>query len=136
MFGYVIYFAGGPIAFASKRIKVVAKSSAEAEYAAAAYACMELTFVRNILGDLGYPVQAPVIVCVDNKAAVDICKSLGVTKRSKHFTDAIHYFRRCYFHKEIFPILVDTHNQCADGFTKPLEKVKFKPWCSRILRLK
>jgi hypothetical protein len=35
MFGYVIYFAGGPIAFTSKRIKVVAKSSAEAEYAAA-----------------------------------------------------------------------------------------------------
>ena len=96
MFGYVIYFAGGPIAFTSKRIKVVAKSSAEAEYAAAAYTCMELTFVRNILGDLGYPVQAPVVICVDNKAAVDICKSLGVTKRSKHFTDAIHYFRRCY----------------------------------------
>ena len=43
---------------------------------------------------------------------------------------------RCYFHKEVFPILVDTHNQCADGFTKPLEKVKFKPWCSRVLRLK
>ena len=48
MFGYVIYFAGGPIAFTSKRIKVVAKSSAEAEYATAAYTCMELTFVRNI----------------------------------------------------------------------------------------
>ena len=43
---------------------------------------MELTFVRNILGDLGYPVKAPVILCVDNKAAVDICKAMGVTKRS------------------------------------------------------
>ena len=75
MFGYVIYFAGGPVAFTSKRIKVVAKSSAEAEYAAASYTCMELTFVRNILGDLGYPIQAPIVICVDNKAAVDICKS-------------------------------------------------------------
>ena len=92
--------------------------------------------VSGLRSDPSAIVAAPVIICVDNKAAVDICKAMGVTKRSKHFTDAIHYFRRCYFHKEIFPILVDTHNQCADGFTKPLEKVKFKPWCSRVLRLK
>ena len=33
MFGFVIYFMGAPISFTSKQLKVVALSSAEAEYA-------------------------------------------------------------------------------------------------------
>ena len=48
MFGYNVYLMGGLISFASKNLKVVALSSAEAEYAAASYTCKELTFVRNI----------------------------------------------------------------------------------------
>ena len=47
-----VYLMGGLISFASKNLKVVALSSAEAEYAAASYTCKELTFVRNILNDL------------------------------------------------------------------------------------
>ena len=39
MFGFMIYFMGAPISFASKQLKVVALSSAEAEYAAASYTC-------------------------------------------------------------------------------------------------
>lgn len=39
MFGYVAFFFGGPIAFAAKQLKVIALSSAEAEYAAASYCC-------------------------------------------------------------------------------------------------
>ena len=37
MFGYVIYLFGGPISFAAKSLKIIALSSAEAEYAAASY---------------------------------------------------------------------------------------------------
>ena len=35
MFGFVVYFMGAPISFTSKQLRVVALSSAEAEYAAA-----------------------------------------------------------------------------------------------------
>ena len=50
MFRFVIYFMGAPISFASKQLKVVALSSAEAEYAAASYTCREVVvFVRNVL---------------------------------------------------------------------------------------
>ena len=51
MFGYNVYLMGGLISFASKNLKVVALSSAEAEYAAASYTCKELTFVRTILNE-------------------------------------------------------------------------------------
>ena len=45
MFGYVIYLFGSPISFVAKNLKIVALSSAEAEYAAASYCCKEVQFV-------------------------------------------------------------------------------------------
>ena len=40
MFGYMIFLFGGPVAFAAKRLKVVATSTAEAEYMALSSQCM------------------------------------------------------------------------------------------------
>ena len=54
MFGFVVYFMGAPISFVPKQLKVVALSSAEAEYAAAACTCREMIFIRNVLVDLGF----------------------------------------------------------------------------------
>ena len=42
MFGYTIFMFGGPISFIARRLKVVATSTAEAEYAAAAATCKEI----------------------------------------------------------------------------------------------
>ena len=52
MFGYVVFLYGGPVAFAAKRLKIVAHSSAEAEYAASSYSCKEVAFVRNVCSEL------------------------------------------------------------------------------------
>ena len=40
--GYAVYLFGGVVSFASKFLKVVAMSSAEAEYAAASQTCREM----------------------------------------------------------------------------------------------
>ena len=53
MFGFVVYFYGGPISFSAKRLKVVSLSSAEAEYVAASYTCKEIMFIHNVCNDLG-----------------------------------------------------------------------------------
>ena len=93
MFGYVVYLYGGPVAFAAKRLKVVAHSSAEAEYAAASYSSKEVAFVRNVCVELGVELSGPVCLGVDNTAAITIANNRGVTGRTKHFNDAIHYIR-------------------------------------------
>ena len=98
MFGYVVYYYGAPVSFVAKHLKVVALSSAEAEYAAASYACKEIVFVRKLLTDLGYPPVGPITLCVDNRAAINIAENMGVTSKSKHFVDAIHYFRHLVDH--------------------------------------
>ena len=56
------------------RVKVIAHSSAEAEYAACSYACREVVFVRNVLGDLGFQISGPTVVAVDNQAAIKIAE--------------------------------------------------------------
>ena len=128
MFGFVIYFMGAPVSFAAKRLKVVAMSSAEAEYAGAAYTCKEIVYVRNVLSDLGFHVHGPTVLAVDNQAAIKIAENVGVTARNKHFGDAIHYFRHLVDHRVVIPTFVRTDAQRADGFTKVLEKSKFRPW--------
>ena len=133
MFGFVIYFMGAPISFTSKQLKVVALSSAEAEYAAASYVCREVVFIRNVLVDLGFTLAHPTVVCVDNKAAIEIAHNLGVTSRNKHFIDAIHYFRHLVDHRVIVPAHVPAQYQRADGFTKCLGKSPFKIWLHMLL---
>ena len=57
-FEYGMYLYRAPVSFAAKRLKVVALSSAEAEYAASSCACHEIVFVRNVLADLGFTNQS------------------------------------------------------------------------------
>ena len=133
MFGYVVCLYGGPVAFAAKRLKVVAHSSAEAEYAASSYACKEVAFVRNVCSELELGLSGPVCLAVDNEAAIKIAQNRGVTGRTKHFMDAIHYVRHMIDHLFVKVRYVPTHHQLADGFTKPLGKTLFRTWCSKLL---
>ena len=133
MYGYIVRVFGGPVAFAAKRLKVVATSSAEAEYAAATYSCKEIAFVRNVCNELQLLLHGPVCLAVDNEAAIKIANNRGVTGRTKHFSDAIHYIRHMVDHAIVRLRYVTTHHQLADGLTKPLDKTKFRIWASRII---
>ena len=133
MYGYLVMVFGGPVAFAAKRLKVVAHSSAEAEYAAASHTCKEIAFVRNVCYELQLQLRGPVCLAVDNEAAIKIASNRGVTGRTKHFSDAIHYIRHMVDHMIVRVRYVSTHNQLADGFTKPLSKALFRSWCARIM---
>ena len=123
---------GGPISFASKRLRVIATSSAEAEYAAASYACKEVVFVRNLLTDLGFKLSGPTVELVDNMAAIKIAENNGVTAHTKHFAHAIHLIRHHLHHGTVALYFVGTRSQQADGLTKALDKHKFLEWVSPI----
>ena len=92
-------------------------------------------FVRNILLDLGLKLDGPIVLAVDNQAAIAIAKNHGATKLTKHFDDAVHYFRDSVDRQRVVPTFVRTHAQRADGFTKPLGKGLFRDWCSALLNI-
>ncbi len=120
------------MSYVSKNLKVVALSSAEAEYAAASYACKEIEFIRSLCSDLGFPLTGKLVLAVDNEAAIAIAENQGVTAKNKHFRDAIHYVRHQTDHERIILKFVGTDEQRADGFTKPLSKTLYSNWLKML----
>jgi len=133
MFGYCIYMYGGVICYSSKLLKVIALSSAEAEYAAASSCCKEVVFIRNMCNDLGITISGPTAFAVDNEAAIAIAENHGVTARNKHFADASHYIRHQNDHGVVRLSHVTTDQQRADGFTKTLDKTKHESWAKGLV---
>ena len=132
MFGYGIYLFGGLISFGSKQLKTVAFSSCEAEYAAAAYCCKEIEFVRNLCFDMGVVLYGRLVLAVDNTAVIDVAHDVGVSARTKHFDRAIHYLRDLTQLRRVLPHYVSTDMQRADGYTKSLDKSKYFAWLRTI----
>ena len=123
--GYIVFMNGGPVAYSSRTLKIVADSSAEAEYAACSLCSKELVFVRELCRDMGFMITGPITMGVDNTAAIDIAKDVGVTKRNKHFERALHYIRKEINMLRDMAYFVPTVKQVADIFTKILDRKTF-----------
>ena len=70
---------------------------------------------------MGFPIVGPIVLAVDNTAAIDTARDVGVTKRNKHFERAIHYVREEVAHLRVRLTFVPTALQMADIFTKGLD---------------
>ena len=70
--GYFNFVEGNLVTWKSKKQKVIARSSAEAEFRGMAHGVCELLWIRNILRDLGIEYATPMNLYCDNKAAIQI----------------------------------------------------------------
>ena len=118
--GYAVWLAGGVIAWASRKLNIIADSSAYAEYSAASATTKELSFIRNLLTELRAPIKGPIVMAVDNKAAIKISEERGVSKLTKHFDFSAHRIRDEVEHLRVKCVFVNTDDQRADIFTKAL----------------
>ena len=94
IYGFVIFANGTPIAWASRKMKIVPLSSCEAEI----YGCMEVCrcamWIRLLLGEvLTTTPELPMVCHTDNEAAKATIEKLGVTARTKHYDTWMHYCR-------------------------------------------
>ena len=62
----------------------MALSSTEAEYMAAVEAGKEILWMRNILGEFGYPQHGPSPLHIDNQSAISVSKNPEHFGRMKH----------------------------------------------------
>lgn len=123
--GYIIFYGGGPISWSSRRQPIVAMSSTEAEYIAAADCCKELLYLKSLIEELTQkPVKA--ILNIDNQSAITLMKSGVVNKRSKHIDVRYHFIHEKVVSGEISVKYCPTNRQIADCLTKPLSRVKFE----------
>ena len=88
--GYVIMMSGGPISWCSRKQSIVALSTTEAEYIAAAECCKELKYLKTLIEELtGKRVEAE--LCVHNQSAIRLIECGQVTHRSKHIDVSCHF---------------------------------------------
>ena len=82
--GYFTFVGGNLVTWRRKKQHVVARLSAEAEYRGTALGVCKVLWIRFILKDLGYPLQQPIQLYCDNKAARDIAYNPVQHDRTKH----------------------------------------------------
>ena len=82
--GYCFWFVGGPISWQSRRQKVVADSSTEAELCAAHYAVKECKWLRDVLSDLGELKNGPTTILEDNQGLLKIMENTQALDRCHH----------------------------------------------------
>jgi hypothetical protein len=105
---------------------VVALSTCEAEYIAAATACCQGVWLARLLKELTEEeLQAPVLL-VDNKSAIALAKNPILHDRSKHIDTKYHYIRDCIVEGRIKVEYVDTARQLGDILTKSLGRLRLQ----------
>ncbi|KAM7466521.1 hypothetical protein LguiB_014083 [Lonicera macranthoides] len=123
--GSCFYIGNNLVAWSSKKQNCISLSTAEAEYISAGSCSSQLLWLKQMLAD--YKVeQGSMILFCDNMSAINISKNPVQHSRTKHI-DIRHHFIRDLVDSKIIQIeYVDTKNQLADLFTKPLDKERFQ----------
>jgi hypothetical protein len=117
--GFISFFRGCPINWASKKQPVVALSSMESEVIAANLAVKEGAWMRKVILALDSNCEAVVNVAVDNQAAIYFAQADTDHTRSKHIDTRYYYVKEKVQDGTIRLYHVPSENNAADLFTKP-----------------
>ena len=107
------------ISWSSKKQTSVACSTAEAEYVAAGRCVAQVLWIQNQLLDYGLTFTKTPILC-DNTSAILITQNPIQHSRTKHMDIRHHFIRDVQQKGKIVLLHVNTEDQLADLFTKPL----------------
>lgn len=130
--GFLFKVFGNTMSWSSKKQGLVAKSTSEAEYVAAAEACSEAIWISKVFDDLKLKdCHTPVPLFEDNAGCIFMATN-PETKRSKHIDIKFHFIRDCIWTGKIVLIKVDTKEQSADLLTKSLGKILFRKFLEDV----
>jgi hypothetical protein len=112
------------VSWASKKQNSIALSTVEAEYIAVGHCCAQLLWMRQTLRDYGYKLRKVPLLC-DNESAIRMTDNPVEHSRTKHIDIRYHFLRDHQQKGDIEIAYVNTKNQLADIFTKPLDEKTF-----------
>jgi transposase InsO family protein len=130
--GSVFILYGGAVTWSSKLQTVIATSTAEAEYIAAANAARDAIWLKRICKDLDVKTDQAVPLYADNQSAIHMATNSADTARTKHIDVCYHFLRNNIARGNIRMIYCTTEDNVADMFTKPLPYSKLQKFSTKI----
>ncbi|GJV26771.1 putative ribonuclease H-like domain-containing protein [Tanacetum coccineum] len=119
------------ISWQCKKQTVVATSTTEAEYVAAANCCGQVLWIQNQLLDYGYNFMNTVIY-IDNNSTICIIENPVQHSKTKHIEIRHHFIRDCNAKKLIQMVKIDTEHNVVDLLTKGFDAGRFQYLVSSI----
>ena len=130
--GYFTFVGGNLVTWWSKKQKVVALSSAEAEFRGIRSGLMEILWLRRLLTEIGYPLSRKNQLFCDNKAAISISEDPVQHDRMKHVEVDRHFIKEKLESGIIEFPFVWSEEQLADILTKALSPKVFKEFLGKL----
>ncbi|KAF7376711.1 Transcription factor [Mycena sanguinolenta] len=129
--GNAFLYDGAAIAWSSRKQSLIALSSTEAEYIAAASAAREATWLRELTNELSAQLASsssspPTPLYCDNQSAIALAKNGVMNSRNKHIDLRYHYIRDAVDNGTVSLTYMPTDNQVADVLTKALPRTKLE----------
>jgi hypothetical protein len=118
--GWVAKLNGDPVSWSSKKQRVVALSTCEAELYAEAAAIQEVLWLRGLMEELGLHTQTGSTVYGDNQSAIAASANGVKSERTKHVDVKYHFVTESVERGVVTLKWVPTAQQQADIFTKAL----------------
>ncbi|GJX93403.1 hypothetical protein Tco_0347989 [Tanacetum coccineum] len=112
------------ISWQCKKQTIMANSTTEAEYVAAANCCGQVLWIQNQMMDYGFNFMNTRIH-IDNESTISVIKNLVAHSRTKHIKIRFHFIRDCYKKILIEVIKIHTDSNVADLLTKGFDVIIF-----------
>jgi hypothetical protein len=124
---------GGPMHWYSKRQPIVALSTYEAEYVAAAVTTQDAIWLGPHLAEIRGEERRAVPIGVDNQGAIALAKKDGWNRRTRHMNVRFMFVQEALQSGEIEIPYIQTDMQLADGLTKALKRELFERWRRQLV---
>ncbi|GJS20476.1 putative ribonuclease H-like domain-containing protein [Tanacetum coccineum] len=112
------------ISWQCKKQTIVANSTTEAEYVAAANCCGQVLWIQNQMMDYGFNFMNTKIH-IDNESTISVIKNPVAHSRTKHIEIRFHFIRDCYEKRLIEVIKIHTDHNVADLLTKVFDVTRY-----------
>lgn len=123
--GWVAKLNGDPVSWSSKKQRVVALSTCEAELYAESAAIQEVLWLRGLLAELGLHTKMGSVVHGDNQSTIAVSKKGVKGERTKHVDVKYHFVTETVESGKVKLQWVPSAEQQADIFTKALHAPVF-----------
>ena len=118
--GFIVYLNNAPVYWYSKKQGSVESSTYQAEFTAMREATEYIRALRYRLRMMGIPVEGPTYVFGDNQSVLANTTNPGSMLKKKCAAVAYHLVREAVARGEIITAYINTHDNIADLFTKPM----------------